>query len=141
MERPAAVVVDAGPLFASIDRADRDHAACVSLLESLPGPLIVPVLAIAEVTHLIGRWLQPEAEVRFLSDLASGTYWIETVHPADWIRVAELVWRYRDVALGTVDASVIAAAERLRITTVLTLDRRHFGVVRPVHVSAFELLP
>jgi uncharacterized protein len=48
---------------------------------------------------------------------------------------------YGDLPLGSVDASVVAAAERLRATTVATLDRRHFGVVRPAHTEAFELLP
>jgi len=36
---------------------------------------------------------------------------------------------------------VIALAERLGATEVATLDRRHFTVVRPQHVSAFTLLP
>jgi predicted nucleic acid-binding protein len=40
-----------------------------------------------------------------------------------------------------VDASVVAAAERLGITAVASLDWRHFGVVRPRHVKSFELLP
>jgi uncharacterized protein len=48
---------------------------------------------------------------------------------------------YRDLPLGTVDASIVAAAERLGITDVATVDRRHFGVVRPRHVDAFTLLP
>jgi len=55
--------------------------------------------------------------------------------------MAELVARYHDLPLGTVDASVIAAAERLGVTEVATLDRRHFTVVRPHHVEAFNLLP
>jgi len=38
-------------------------------------------------------------------------------------------------------AESIAAAERLGITEIATLDRRHFGVVRPAHVVAFELIP
>jgi hypothetical protein len=43
--------------------------------------------------------------------------------------------------LGSVDASVIAVAERLAIQEVATLDRRHFSVVRPLHVAALTLLP
>jgi hypothetical protein len=31
--------------------------------------------------------------------------------------------------------------ERLDIGAIATLDRRHFGVVRPGHRSAFEFLP
>jgi hypothetical protein len=52
-----------------------------------------------------------------------------------------LVEQYGDLPLGTADACVVALAERLRIPTIATLDRRHFTIVRPTHVSAFELLP
>jgi predicted nucleic acid-binding protein len=65
----------------------------------------------------------------------------EPVRTNDWLRVAELVGRYRDMPLGTVDASVVAAAERLGISKLATRDRRHFSVVRPRHAQAFELLP
>jgi predicted nucleic acid-binding protein len=60
---------------------------------------------------------------------------------ADWLRIAELVAGYRDLPLGTVDASVVAAVERLGLTELATVDRRHFGVVRPSHTDAFILLP
>jgi predicted nucleic acid-binding protein len=96
---------------------------------------------IAEVAHLIGTRLGWEAEVRFLGDLASGDFVLEPLHPADVVRVAELVARYRDLPLGTVDASVVAAAERLAVEEIATTDRRHFGVVRATHTDAFELVP
>ena len=64
----------------------------------------------------------------------------EPVLPDDWIRIAELVAIYHDLPLGTVDASVVALAERLGISTIATLDRRHFTIVRPKHVPSFELL-
>jgi hypothetical protein len=79
--------------------------------------------------------------VRFLGDLAAGAFSIDPVPAADWLRIAELVSQYRDLPLGTVDASVVAAAERLGITELATVDRRHFGVVRPSHAEAFTLLP
>lgn len=79
--------------------------------------------------------------MRFLGDLASGAFSIEPVPASDWLRIAELVSRYRDLPLGTVDASVVATAERLHITELATVDRRHLGVVRPSHAEAFTLLP
>ncbi len=79
--------------------------------------------------------------MRFLGDLAGADFIIEPLHPTDPLRIAELVARYHALQLGTVDASVIAAAERLSITEIATIDRRHFSVVRPDHVPAFELLP
>ena len=79
--------------------------------------------------------------MRFLGDLASGSFAIEPLHATDPIRIAEFVAVYRDLPLGTVDASVIATAERLGTTEIATVDRRHFSVVRPNHASSFDLLP
>jgi uncharacterized protein len=96
---------------------------------------------VAEVTYLLGTRRGWEAEVRFLGDIASGDLVLEPVHAADPVRIAELVARYSDLPLGTIDASVVAAAERLGVGQIATTDRRHFGVVRPEHVEAFDLLP
>jgi hypothetical protein len=101
----------------------------------------VPTLVVAEVAYLVETRLGPQAEVRFLGDLASGSLIAEPVAASDWLRIAELVFRYRDLPLGTVDASVVGAGERLEISQVATLDHRHFTVVRPAHIDAFELLP
>lgn len=124
-----------------MDEDDRDHDASLSLLTSHPGPLLVPQLVVAEVAFLLEHRLGPEAEVRFLGDLAAGSLITEPVRAGDWIRIAELVAEHRDLRLGTVDASVVAAAERLGIAEIATLDRRHFSVVRPVHVTTFDLVP
>jgi predicted nucleic acid-binding protein len=74
------------------------------------GPVLVPILCVAEVTYLVGTRLGAEAEVRFLGDLASGNLVPEPVASMDWVRMAELVWEYSDLPLGTVDASVVVAA-------------------------------
>jgi predicted nucleic acid-binding protein len=96
---------------------------------------------ITEVAYLVATRLGTGAEIRFLGDLAAGSFAVEPVVPADWLRIAELVGRYRDLPLGTVDASVVTAAERLGVVEVATVDHRHFGVVRPAHTEAFALLP
>jgi predicted nucleic acid-binding protein len=103
--------------------------------------LIVPTLVVTEVVYLIGTRLGVEAEVRFLGDLASGNFIVEPVIPAECLRIAELVATYQDMPLGTVDASVVALAERLEVTDIATLDLRHFTVVRPHHVAAFNIVP
>jgi uncharacterized protein len=68
--------------------------------------------------------------MRFLADMASGAFDVEPVHPTDWLRIADLVSRYRDLPLGTVDASVVACAERLGVEDIATVDRRRFTVVK-----------
>jgi predicted nucleic acid-binding protein len=66
---------------------------------------------------------------------------IETITPADARRIAELIETYPDFGLGGTDASLIAIAERLKLRTLATLDRRHFSVLRHRHTAAFELVP
>jgi predicted nucleic acid-binding protein len=124
-----------------VHATDPHHDECVELLSGHPGPLLVPALVVAEAAYLIADRVGPRAEILFLGDVASGNLIVEPVHAADWERMIELIWRYRDLGLGSTDASVIAAAERLGISEVATLDHRHFSVVRPDHVETLTLLP
>jgi predicted nucleic acid-binding protein len=81
------------------------------------------------------------AEVAFLEALANGDFELIDLTRTDLSRMAELVGRYDDLPLGTTDASVITLAERLGVHEIVTLDHRHFRVVRPNHTDAFTLLP
>jgi len=113
----------------------------VRALREASRPLLVPDLVVTEVCHLLGTRLGPVAEIRFVGALAAGELTVAHVDARDWLRIAELVARYDDLPLGCVDAAVIAIAERLRISELITTDRRHFRVVRPAHVDAFILAP
>lgn len=59
----------------------------------------------------------------------------------DLRRVYDLLDRYADADIGFVDATIAAIAERLDIRVILTLDRRHFSIIRPKTFAHFELLP
>jgi hypothetical protein len=74
--------------------------------------------------------------VRSLRDLN-----VEAPHPDDWPIIADLVERYGDFPLGTVDASIVVLADRLETDLIITLDRRHFGAIRSPRGRSFRLLP
>jgi uncharacterized protein len=76
-----------------------------------------------------------------LDDIDSGAYRVEDLDTPDYRRVRELCDQYADADIGFVDAAVVAIAERLREPKLATLDRRHFGLVRPRHVSSLQLVP
>jgi predicted nucleic acid-binding protein len=135
------LVVDTGPLVASADRSDADHEACRELLEADDGPLVTTPMVIAEAAYLIDRQLGATAEAALYTSIVDGSLAVEGLNTNDWARIRELVERYADLHLGGTDASVVAVAERLGVTRIATLNRRHFNVVRPRHVDAFELLP
>jgi predicted nucleic acid-binding protein len=96
---------------------------------------------VAEVGFLLAREAGPRVEALFLQSLADGAFSAVELTTSDYARMAELVVIYGDLPLGTTDASVIAVAERLKLTEVATLDRRHFTVVRPAHADTLTLLP
>lgn len=136
-----ALIVDTGPLYASMDRSDPDHDACRELLESTVGPIVVPAPVIVEVEWLASSRLGQPAVDALLGSIEDGGIAIHDLDAADWVRVRTLCRLYADLALGLVDASVIVTAERLGEPIVATLDRRHFGVVRPRHVPSLALVP
>ncbi len=103
--------------------------------------LLVPATVVAEVGYLLAREAGARVESLFLTALADGDFQPVDLTAVDYRRASELVVRYADLPLGTTDATVIALAERLGISEVATLDRRHFTVVRPAHVDGLVLLP
>lgn len=61
--------------------------------------------------------------------------------PDDLARCVTLLKTYDDAAIGFVDASIAAIAERLKITTILTTDRRHFSIITGTDARPYTLLP
>ena len=57
------------------------------------------------------------------------------------MRAAEIIRQYADAKFDVVDAPIMATAERLNVTTILTLDQRDFLMFRPEHCTSLELLP
>ncbi len=134
-----ALILDTGPLVALLDASDPDHERCTELLQQATEPRLVPVCVLVEVEYLLRPW--PTAFTALLEDFDSGALELLDL-PKRWLqRAGELLERYRDLQLGLVDASVVAAAEMLQETKLATLDHRHFHTVRPSHCEALQLLP
>lgn len=134
-------IVDTSALMALVRAREPQHASVVQAISTEPGLLVVPLTVVVEASQLIARRLGAAAEADWLSRLLSGRWVIEPSLVADLARAAELIAQYRDADLGLVDATIVAMAERLGVVRLYTLDRRDFGIVRPRHVAAFELLP
>ncbi len=132
-------IVDSGPLLATANDADPDHAACVEFLTRGDVDIVIPALCVAEICYLLGQRLGADAEGKFVSGLVD--FRVLAPDPEDWPRIGALVHRYSDLPLGATDASVAILADRLKTTGIVTLDRRHFSVIRNSKGRAFELYP
>lgn len=96
---------------------------------------------LAELDRLVATRIGVAAELAMLRELASGAYHPATVELDQLTTAADVVERYHDQQIGVADASLVVLADRFRTNRLLTLDRRHFGVLRPLSGSTFELLP
>ena len=132
-------IVDSGPLIASVNGADPAHHACVEALQCHEYQLVIPAMCVAEVAYLLASEVGSMIEARFLRGLES--FDVQSPLPKEWSRIAGFVEQYADFPLGGTDASIVVLAERYGTDLLITLDRRHFEIVKPKHFERFRILP
>src|SRR5712692_269772 len=133
--------LDTGFLYALLNRTEQNHERVLAVTREIREPIILPVPAITEVAYLLLRDVGSEAVTDFIANLATTDLILESPQAADYARAAQVILQYSDAHIDFVDAVIVAMAERLSITRILTLDVRHFAMFRPSHCDAFELLP
>lgn len=134
-------LVDTGILYAISDEDDSWHERAKAFLENSEDTLIIPATVLPEACYLLNSYLGWEAELSFIKSINHGEFRVEQINRDDYMRISDLLKTYSSANIGFVDASVIAVAERLKISRILTTDRRHFSIVRPLHCHTFVLLP
>lgn len=121
------ITLDTSGVYGLLNEADRLHGRLVQAVLDEPPPYVIAVPVLAEITYLVEERLGEVVLNAFLDDLQQGRYTLDWAQ-GDIARIQILIRRYRDLPLGFADAAVITCAER-HGGKVLTLDRRHFGVV------------
>src|SRR5438105_4044977 len=128
-------------MFALLDRRDAWYGRMRAWLSRTRDAVLVPISVLQETAFLLGTRLGAADEAAFVRVAGRGEMQLEMLSTDDLLRAADLIDGYADFPLGFVDASIVAMAERLDITNILTTDRRHFGVIRPAHCERLRLLP
>jgi predicted nucleic acid-binding protein len=136
-----ALIADSGAICALYDARDRHHAAVAAAIENEPDTIIVPMAVLAEIDYLVCARIGTRAALRFLEDVKIGGFVLEPLTSTDVSRCHALHETYADLELGLADASIIAAAERLKTRRILTVVHRHFRTVRALDGKPFQLLP
>src|SRR5687768_8039897 len=134
-------LVDTSFLVSLANPRERSHRKCLALAQSIRTTLLMPVTVLPEATYLIEDRLGHRAMRQFVHSTRNPAWTLVSLHDSDLERSAELLDQYHDTKLDFVDATIVAMAERLNVRRILTLDRRHFELIRPRHCPAFELLP
>lgn len=133
------MLVDAGPLAAMLNRRDRDHTACVSVLKLMQKPLLSTWMPVTEAMHLLG--FSATAQSALLDMIERGALKILEIGVDDLPEIRTLMNKYRDQPMDFADATLVHVARREALHDVFTLDRRDFGVYRLKQNRSFTILP
>ena len=135
------IIADTSGLIPFFNQSDPDHEAMVGCLEERDPVIVVSPFVVAEIDYLVATREGVESELATLRELAGGAYELATIDADDLAAATKVVERYRDLGIGITDASLVILAERYRTRTILTLDHRHFSVLRPLAGGRFTLIP
>jgi len=135
------ILADTSGLLAALFPDQRHHAACADVVRRSKDPLVLSPFVLAELDYLILKLAGLEAESLLLEEVTRGAYRLAPFDAVDVGRAREIVERYRELAIGLADASIVVLAERFDVREVLTLDRRHFETLRFSGRRHFRILP
>ena len=137
----ADLIVDTSALLAFFDGSEPDHAAVADVIESASGLLVVSPYVVAELDYLVATRLGVAAELAALDELHGGAWHLADFGRADLKQARTVIEAYADQAIGVADASNVVLGDRYHTRTVVTLDHRHFDVLRPLSGGRFTVLP
>lgn len=133
-----AVLVDAGPLVALLDRGDAHHEECLAAVHHIDEPLVTVWPAFTEAMYLLNFSLPAQMALWDMVDNAAVT--LVQLDELDIPRMRALMTKYRDLPMDLADAALVRVAEREKLPKIFTLDRRHFRLYRPSGLGQFTFV-
>lgn len=137
----ANLIVDTSALLAYFDESEPDHAAVSAELDNSSDLLIVSPYVLAELDYLVATRYGADNELKVLDELTSGAWGLVCFEAEDLKQARGVVARYKDQSIGVADASNVVLAERYHTRTIVTLDHRHFDVIRTISGHRFTVVP
>jgi len=134
------IIADTSGLLAYFNAREPSHNSVRQAIEDADDLLVVSPYVVAELDYLVTTRLGIAAELSVLGELAGGAYELAQLDADELNACASVIDRYRDQQIGVTDASIVVLARRYATRSILTLDRRHFDVLRPLDGGRFTVL-
>mgnify|MGYP000987485661 CR=1 FL=1 len=121
------VLIDASPLIALIDKAQKDtHAKCVEYARTVRGDLITTLPCFSEALHILDRMYGWQGQAALWQYVARGEIAFHFSNSDELQRQYQLMEKYQDRPMDFADASLVSLAERIGTAKVFTLDDDFF---------------
>jgi predicted nucleic acid-binding protein len=135
------LLVDTSGVLAALNDTQSRHDECAAALDAATAPLLLSPFILAELDYLIGERVGEQARLAFLEEVEREAFRLEPFSATDLTAAVAVVRHYADFALSLADASIVVLSERYGVHDLLTLDERHFRVLRGAHGLPFRVLP
>lgn len=133
------ILIDTGPIVALFDKDDKYHGLCVETLKAIDEPLVTTWAVLTETFYLLN--FSQATQDGLWQFIERGGVKVESPSEKGFHRCREFMRKYKDLPMDLADATLVAIAEEMRLSTVFTLDRRDFCIYKPRHRRSFNLLP
>jgi len=134
-------LTDTGPLIALVNKNDPNHQRCLDVTKRLPaGPLVTTWPCFTEAMYLIFQAGGYPAQAELWRWRTAGRLLLHDLTGNEVDRMAAMMDKYKDRPMDLADASLVAAAERLDMQRIFTLDS-DFYIYRLADGSALECIP
>lgn len=134
------ILLDTSGLLAALDSTQRHHSEAAACLREATPPLLLSPFVLAELDYLVSTRAGLAARQALLEEVERNAYVLEAMDAKDVAEAHETINRHYDLGISLADASIVVLANRHETRDVLTLDERHFRVLRTA-AGPFRLLP
>jgi predicted nucleic acid-binding protein len=135
------ILLDTSGLLAALFTDQRDHAACAGALLAARAPLVLSPFVLAELDYLVTKLAGEAVELELLAEVGRGAYRLSDLDFRDVEQARLVIEQHAGLGIGLTDASLVVLSRRLGCLDLLSLDERHFRVLRGWQDRPFRILP
>lgn len=124
------IAVDAGFLYALLDKRDAWHERAKTAAPTVQEGWVTTWPVLTEATHLMTRRLGTRFAQALMDEVADGGVVAWDIPQEQVTRIPAMMQRYASLPMDLADASLVLLAEHLGHGRILTTDQRDFGSYR-----------
>lgn len=133
------ILMDTGPLVAMANAGDAQHETVLDELDRMHDDLVSTWVVIGKAAWSLRK--RPSAVEEMLSAFVSDIFRLYRLYEESLPWISKFLRKYADLGAQLADASLMYVAEKEKIDTVFTLDRRDFSVYRTNKNRALKIVP
>lgn len=114
------ILIDSGPLIALFDRDDNFHKRTVDFIQGKNYRFVSTVAVVTEVSHMLD--FDVRVQIDFLGWVMREGVRLCDIGQPEIPRTIELTRKYCDRPMDFADATLVVAAERTGIRSIISLD-------------------